>query len=560
MNILKNINWYIYIRISNNIYNKLTNLLFSYHKSEIFDSIFMLQELIDIINVDMPLINIPKFIDVIKLFIQENISYHVTIARIPKFKHRFIPKNYFFLKKSFSQIEEDWKEYVYMKLPKWYIQSLWIKTHIEDILIEDNNILLGLEKLQSSFELYDNQQSVKNLIINDNRNCLCIQAWPWWGKTILLFDLLCTYKQKSVIICNNSNLLKQIVNEFLEKSWLTKKDITILWSSFWVTWKNEDWSYKDIIFTLADWFKKLDKNINIWMILIDEIHETVSDKVLEKLNILSYKFLFWFSATPYIKFFNRDINKTSLIFWELIYWWKSPLTTETIIYTLQTDYLNANIKNLWKKVDINISENITKKKIYWYSHLRWWLLDDKERFLKILTLIEKETIWRKYIIILTDRIQEIESIKEFYLDKPVYYLNSSFTNKQKDEVMENWKLDWWILICISEVIKSWFNFKLLDTLILINHVSMKTWSAWISDLEQINWRLTRDHPDKITPPKFIIIDDNLYKKDLQLKLKKLKDLWSKTSVYEEWETMNWFNYFDNLSLGRVKFLSSLLFW
>ncbi len=531
MKLLTRYNWNIYLRVHKEVWIEMQQAFHSLTEHQIKSRQHTLQVAI---STYMDWCNVNQLYKVMFEFLVPNKSYFFMQKKMTEYQKRFISMNHFFLEDSSEDLydseQHDTIEWIYLKLPLWYTQMLGIKPEVLDDSdernITDPVLLEWLEKMKEAFTLRSNQQAVKDDVVKNDYSTLCVKAGPGRWKTILLFDLLATYKQKAVIVCNTKKLLVQFFTEFLEFTWLTKKDIEIRASGVWTSGKD-----KQIIFTLASWLKKIEDEDNIWIIFIDEIHETLSNSVLKHVVDLKVNKMFGFSATPQLKFFGKDENKTPLIFGKVIYGGKSRVTTESTIYTINTQSLYENVSQLWEKI-VEVSES-KRKKQYWYSHLRWDILDDEERFNKIMKIINHETKDRKYIIVLTDRKSEIQGLLDNYKLKPIYFYDTMLTHKKSNELLEQWKETGGILICIASVIRSWFNFKKLDTLILLNHVSMKEWAAGSSDLEQIDGRLVREHPDKIMPPKFIIIDDDLYKKNVWLLMKELRRLWSKVKRKDE---------------------------
>jgi len=434
------------------------------------------------------------------------------------------------------------------------IKIVEIYLYVYSIGINNHKIIKWLEEIRNKIDLFYYQKEVIREILKwiwkDN---YYIKAHTWWWKTIAFLYLLSLLKIKTLIVTDREKLLLQHIEEFLNLTWLSEDDITIIWTS-----KNnyEENKNKEIIFSLTNWIKKI-KNEEFWLVIIDELHK-LSEAWYKNILSLKYDLLVWFSATPKINFLMKDEKYTLYLFNKKIFSEWDIIKTRVFIYWMYDKKLkelrNNYIDALKKEKDIITIDKDWKIKRWKnvYSNFRSSIIRNKEfleRYEKIFNkIILKHIVEWNYILLLSDRLEELEIFYELLknnldrinsLRKEIWEVDWIIENKKiklrefkEDDILFElkWKIDinkfkekWWILLWTAAKYWTWINVKLLDTVILLNHISTKPWWGWLNLLEQINWRLTRYDENKIQP-KFIIIEDIFFSNNISKIFKILKKL------------------------------------
>jgi superfamily II DNA or RNA helicase len=161
------------------------------------------------------------------------------------------------------------------------------------------------------------------------KNCLLLSTHVGFGKTILALYILSELRLKTVIVVNRIVLIQQW-KDSIEKV-LSGARICILDSKNAAV--NTD-NYDIFIINLVNVCKITSDVFNIGVVIIDEVHTTLSEKMCSDLLYFTPKYLIGLSATPYRldgtqKLFDLFFGNDATIF--------KPLLRAHVVYKINTD-------------------------------------------------------------------------------------------------------------------------------------------------------------------------------------------------------------------------------
>lgn len=330
-------------------------------------------------------------------FFDEHIKKEVVnLKDFSKFIFKDLDKNKFLIAKSYR-----WKI-------KWYLIELWFP--VEDIIWYDS-----WDKLEISFKKgwwFRNYQ--KEAIDsfwwwwNDDRGSWVIVLACGWWKTIVWIWVLEKAQTKTLIVTTTANAVYQFINEILEKTNLTEKQVWVF------VWKDKE--IKDItittysMLTFRDHKTKEFKYTNLfeeknWGLLIyDEVH-ILPAPIFSFSTTLQAKRRLWLTATLV-----REDNKENMIFW--LIWpkrydmpWKD---LENIWFIAKIECIELRVKLSEKILDEYYSAD-TKKTRFRIA------ASNPEKIIAVKELIEKHKDDK--ILIIWEYIEQLEEInKKIWLE------------------------------------------------------------------------------------------------------------------------------------------------
>ncbi len=195
--------------------------------------------------------------------------------------------------------------YDHILIPRYY--------PIEGALVK-NNTCDGVDINITSKIIPRSEDQADAIKLMSTKNCGIIKRDTGSGKTIISIDAICNRKKKTLILCQNSEVLKGWKKEFLEFTDISEDQIDIL--------KSSSKGYKKIFqksIILAtpklisfgvkkEAFLQELKNAGIGIMIIDEVHKAVGPEVYTKSSISVNCSVTWgLSATPLRKDGNSDI-------------------------------------------------------------------------------------------------------------------------------------------------------------------------------------------------------------------------------------------------------------
>lgn len=303
-------------------------------------------------------------------------------------------------------------------------------------------------------------------------------APPAYGKTVVAIALISELKFNTLIIVPNLNLLKQWkkrLNQFLDVHYDYNKEE----NKFGVYCGNKKKLTKKIDIASIDSLVSEECPLfnKYGLVIIDEVHHIGAYTYEKVAKRIESKYLYGFTATP------KRSDKNEKIIYK---------TVGEIRYKYKDDY-NDGLNKILNPIFTNFSFNEIDSKLG-YSELINILLKDDERndlIIEKLLAAEKKD---KNILVLTDRIEHINVLKDKLKDriKNLFIINGSLSVGEKREFFN--KLEHidngFIILSTGKYIGEGFDEKKLDTLFIVSPF------RWAGTLDQYVGRLNRKDGNK----------------------------------------------------------------
>lgn len=368
----------------------------------------------------------------------------------------------------------------------------------------------GLEKLKE----YDNGLFV---------------APPAYGKTVAAIALIATLKINTLIIVPNLTLLKQWkerLETFLDVNYDYKKEKFGTYSGN----KKKTNNCIDIacIDSLVDNDELYDK---YGLTIIDEVHHIGANSYEKVARKIRSKYLYGFTATP-----KRSDKNEPIVF----------KTIGNIRYQYKENGINKLIKIL-NPIFTYFSYNLLEDNLS-YSEQINILLKNEDRNNLIVENIIKAYKNKKNILVLTDRIEHIEILKNKLEDVDnLYIINGSLSTSEKKDFffkLEN-TTNGFIVLSTGKYIGEGFDEKKLDTLFIVSPF------RWSGTLEQYIGRLNRTHENKheVNVYDFIDIKVNMFNNMFDERLRGYKK--------NDYQVVSDDNYFNKIIFDNSNYYSLL---
>jgi len=324
----------------------------------------------------------------------------------------------------------------------------WFKKYLNNITlpsISKTNLL----DIKYSWSPTTEQQSILSVIkersdkYKYNWWLIIMKTWRW--KSHIICQILDFYKKKTLISVHNIKTLF----EMKDKIWSFLQWTYKLWTFFWqskILW--------DIVITTHTSLNKANWRIVInWeefkpeILLYDEADRNVSETMIKTFCNMKVKWMYWLTWTPNSK--NLKEKDLCKIFWKAIsskQWWYNVIpVVKYIKYRTSEDYDFSN-----------------------YAELRQCLTDDKDRFNDQIKYIKHIMKYRKYWLLLSDRVEEVENFYEALKDLDFnVILIHGWTDVKVDEKKiseSSWKKT--LIIWTSWKMSRWVDIPEIDTVFL----------------------------------------------------------------------------------------------
>jgi len=427
-------------------------------------------------------------------------------------------KDFYTLKKSeynfFLGRNSDKKHKLFDKWDKFLLTSPYICSWIKNTTPKFNSdTALNLKLI---WEYRDKQVQILDVIKNRyeeyNYKCWLIHLWTGWGKSLIMIWLYEMFKTDTLILVHNVKMIQEITDKFKDFLWV---DIAPYYSK-----KKSSWH---IMITTHTSFVKMNWDIpwcNAEVILYDECHLTLSDKMIKSLCNTKAQALYWFTWTPYTDKFNTE--DLQVIYWKII-------KPENDDYYYQPKFLFLNYDYLGR-YDFDCT----------YADLRTQIFENKERQEKQIEELNKICNERWTVLILTDRVEEAH----FY-EEELKHLNTVkiiWETKDPDRLIkEAEKKGKVIIIWTYHKLWTWFDYPPIDTVCLFQPVKIK------QSVVQCIWRGLRKYEWK-EDCKVFVWNDMILKSQRNEKIK---------AIYQEyWEDTE----IENVSLLNTRINFSIKKW
>jgi superfamily II DNA or RNA helicase len=341
------------------------------------------------------------------------------------------------------------------------------------------------------------------------------QAIPGFGKTVSVAYLSSKFKQKTLIIIDNTKLLEQWVDAYTKFTNIT--DIGIIQGSRF------DFEKPVAIAMVQTLLSKIKNNISEFyevmrsagynFIVYDEVHATSSAPMFSKSTILfNSKNILGLTATPYV----RDVNKILL-----------DNTIGNVLLEVKNYDLTPKI--IFCKYDSGLSKKYNYKLQYAADFVRKLamfnsIIYDNPTYLELISKVVKEAISKNHrVLILASTIKQVQTITANLINKGISA--KAFYSEQKEVD----KINDMVLVATMKMCSKGFDYKQLSALVLASPLQGK-----ISLIQSIG-RILRESDNKTAPIVYDLIEsgfNNLFINTISQKKKIFKEEFNITEFEE----------------------------
>ncbi|MEO5350685.1 MAG: DEAD/DEAH box helicase family protein [Magnetococcus sp. YQC-3] len=380
----------------------------------------------------------------------------------------------------------------YFILPRYFINDF----PFDKMFVHEDNTFNG-ETIDIEFTatLRDYQEEgtnvIKNMWNNHGEINGLFKAKPGHGKTVIGAWITCLTKQKTLIILDNTILVEQWRNAYLNFTNLTEDDIGIFQGQ--VTEID-----RPVVITmvqtllakqksdLKEWYNKI-KQAGFNLVFFDEVHATASGPKFALASLfINTRNVLGFSATPWSQGINKILLKNCI--GEIIYSSKDYDTVPSINF--------VKFKSLLEKKYIyrfNIMNKDYVKGIAFYNSI---IYNDAE-YLNTIFKISKKLIDKGHaLLIIVSTIKQVATIVEFLklqgLSPIPFYSGERELNRDVDR----------LLVGTSKYISKGFDYDELSALLYGTPLKGRV------SLVQTAGRILRSKQGKIAPEIYDLVDTN----------------------------------------------------
>lgn len=302
-------------------------------------------------------------------------------------------------------------------------------------------------------------------------------ARPSFGKTVTAIALIAELKLNALVIVPNLNLLRQWIdrlNTFLDVGYDYKKEKDKFGQYHGA--KKKLTNHIDVACVdslLGEEGEELLKRYGV--VILDEVHHFGASSYEQVVRKCYSKYLYGFTATPK----RRDKNE------KIVYKLIGDIRYQ---YKDNDDSLNKILKPEFTFFTFSSIEKTTP-----YSDLLSTILEDEERNNRIVEDIKNSHKEKHNILVLTDRIDHINILKEKLKDiQNVFVINGQLTTTEKRNFFNDLSKvkKGFIILSTGKYIGEGFDEKKLDTLFIVSPF------RWSGTLEQYVGRLHRESEGK----------------------------------------------------------------
>lgn len=352
----------------------------------------------------------------------------------------------------------------HLYLPVGILKNIIGNLNDKSILYEIDDLRkeeLLSKKIRSTIKLRPKQNDVLNQLKNHNSGI--IVAPTGFGKTVIGIELITRLKQKTLIITNRVNLCEQWVKQIKVNT--NVSDVGRLFGKY------KDIKYDIDVATFQSLlkYKNIDKVVSRYgLIIIDEVHHLAAYSFEKVIRKFSAKYIYGLTATP--KRADGLEKITQMLLGEIIV--EVKIDNSLINKSLVTHFTN------FKTIRLDHISGLLKE-----------LINDITRNQLILHDISEEIKQKKNILVLTDRIEHLDILRQSilkYTDN-LFVIHGKMGNKQKNKFKEDIEKvnSNFVILSTGKFIGEGFDERRLDTLFLTMPF------RWRGTLSQYVGRLNR---------------------------------------------------------------------
>ncbi len=419
---------------------------------------------------------------------------------------------------------ENINELLLYELNSMYMLPRYFYENYPSILLNryiDENFKPQQVNIEFTGELRKHQKDPLELLerMYNNQGYLngIFQAYPSFGKTVTAAYLSSKFKQKTLIILDNTKLVEQWIDSYTKFTNLTVDDIGI----FQGTKCQLD---KPVIIAMVQtllskvknsveefYIKIRDAGINL--VFYDEVHATSSAPGFCRSTILlNTRNIIGLTATPYVQNVNKILLKNTI--GDTLLSVKDYDSTPSIVLVKYDSGLTK--KHGYR---MSYSTDFIKKLAYFNS-----IIYDNPIYLENISKAVKKCIEEdRRILILTSTEKQVQTITANLINKGIdakpFYSKQRVIDQEVDK----------ILVATTKYASKGFDYAQLSALILACPLQGK-----ISLIQSIG-RILRKHDDKPKPVVYDLIEtgfDGLFLKTIQQKVNIYKDEFKTDTIIE----------------------------
>jgi superfamily II DNA or RNA helicase len=400
------------------------------------------------------------------------------------------------------------------------LKSILQKNFSDSIILKDETIEGTDIDVTFNGQLYSYQKKVVEKVLNKDMGIVIAPTGS--GKTVIALNIIASIHKSTLIILNNRELLKQWkerISQFLEypKTSKSKKDIYI--GEFSGSKKRMNGNIDiALVKSLAN-IEETEVFDKYGLVIIDECHHAANATYRQVLKKIKAKKIYSITAT--LQRADGQDKIVNMYLGEVI----AKVSNDDI-----EEYRNYQQILVPKFTTFSMLEDTDN-----FISILEELVNNQKRNLQIANDVIKEFKSNRNCIILSERIQHLDSLYEYLkeVDEHVYVISGETKNKDKIDIIDYLKntTNTFILIASSKLLGEGFDMPSLETMF------MATPFAWKGRTSQYSGRLHRSSEGKTVVKVYDYVDQNIemlsnmyrkrlvvYKKEgyeIQLKDKKL---------------------------------------
>lgn len=330
-----------------------------------------------------------------------------------------------------------------LALPRGYYKNLCSILKKYDILPEPVNEMLILPKIQieSKITLRDYQIEPVNAISKRSQGGLIAVCGA--GKTNMAIELMCRVKQPTLWICHTKELLNQTIDRMLATTTLTKEEIGIISDG------KVNILSKVTIGLIGTLCKRDITEIqsNFGCVILDEAHHMPANTFYDVITQFDAKYRYYVTATPV-----REDGLTDILTYEM-----GEVAATITLEDIKDSIIIPTLEIVKTEFESNTDT---------YSDLIKELCNDNQRNKLLSDKIISEHNKGKYILVLSDRVEHCETLKELCRIPDSVILTGTTKTKERKKIMSAMQERRYKVLFATKLAREGLDIPHLDCLIL----------------------------------------------------------------------------------------------